>query len=66
MNVSNFTYVDSQMPFFDLLGKLGGTTIPAGEVKDSNEPRAGEVSIRISNSKFSRIELSDKLRFFTT
>jgi hypothetical protein len=33
---------------------------------DENEPNPGEVSITIQNSTFERINLSDKLRFFTT
>lgn len=65
MNITNLTYTDSQMPFFDLLGTLGETKMTA-EASENNIVSPGEVSIRIANSSFERIELSDKLRFFTT
>jgi hypothetical protein len=65
MNITNFTYADSQMPFFDLLGTLGEPKMTV-EASENNMVSPGEVSIRIANSSFERIELSDKLRFFTT
>jgi len=36
------------------------------ESNNNNMVSPGEVSIRIANSSFERIELSEKLRFFTT
>jgi len=65
MNITNLTYTDSQMPFFDLFGTLGERKMTA-EAGENNMVSPGEVSIRIANSSFERIELSDKLRFFTT
>lgn len=65
MNITNLTYTDSQMPFFDLLGTLGESSIKAEE-SHNNMVSPGEVSITIANSSFERIELSEKLRFFTT
>jgi hypothetical protein len=53
------------MPFFDLLGTLGESKMIV-EASENNVVGPGEVSIRIVNSSFERIELSDKLRFFTT
>jgi hypothetical protein len=53
------------MPFFDLFGTLGERKMTA-EADENNMVSPGEVSIRIANSSFERIELSDKLRFFTT
>ena len=53
------------MPFIDVLGSLGEESYMVGTDK-SNTPVSGDVSIQISSSTFERIELSGKLRFFTT
>jgi|LauGreDrversion4_2_1035121.scaffolds.fasta_scaffold08934_4 hypothetical protein len=54
------------MPFFDLLGTRGVNRLTSMTANETDVARPGEVSILISNSTFEGIELSEKLRFFTT
>jgi hypothetical protein len=53
------------MPFFDLLGTQDKNK-ETKEIENNEIVKPGEVSIRISNSFFEGIQLSEKLRFFTT
>jgi len=51
-NITQFSYTNSEIPFFDLKGSIGVSDVLN---LTSNHPGPGEISIQITNSTFEKI-----------
>lgn len=66
INVTNFIYTSSQMSFFDFQGGQISNNVSTQQKSDPTIPHLGDIAIRITDSLFEYLILSDKQRLFTT
>ena len=68
INITNLTYSESQMSFFDIQSTQPSPAASSSDtpVAPPSVPQPGDISVRLTSCVFQGNTLSDKLRMFTT